>query len=53
VAPGGDPARARGDAVAATDGDRAAVLALLADHPPVTTPAQAARLLVDAVARLS
>ena len=40
------------DAVAATDGDRAAVLALLADHPPVTTPAQAARLLADAVARL-
>jgi uncharacterized membrane protein YccC len=40
------------DAVAATSGDRAAVLALLAEHEPVTTPAQACRLLTRVVARL-
>jgi len=40
------------DAVAATDGDRAAVLALLADPAPVSTPAQASRLLARVVAAL-
>jgi hypothetical protein len=40
------------DAVAATDGDRAALLALLADPAPVPTPAQASRLLARVVAAL-
>ena len=40
------------DVVAATGGDRAAALALLAHHEPVTTPAQASRLLTRVVASL-
>jgi hypothetical protein len=40
------------DVVAATRGDRAAALALLAHHEPVTTPAQASRLLTRVVACL-
>ena len=40
------------DAVAATDGDRAAVLTLLADPAPVPTQAQASRLLARVVAAL-
>ena len=40
------------DAVAATDGDRAVLLALLADPAPVPTPAQASRLLARVVAAL-
>jgi uncharacterized membrane protein YccC len=40
------------DVVAATGGDRAAALALLAGHEPVTTPAQASRLLTRVVAGL-
>jgi hypothetical protein len=40
------------DVVAATGGDRAAALALLAHHEPVTTPAQASRLLTRVVACL-
>jgi uncharacterized membrane protein YccC len=41
------------DVVAATAGDRAAVRALLARHAPVTTPAQASRLLTSVVAVLT